>query len=687
MDWRHGRYNPGVPPNPKYYIPTSGSTVAISADGKTIATNTPPGTANVGTNVYTYSGSKWVLQQNLTSAVGVPSLSADGNILISGNHAYSRANNKWVYTSSLSAVQPTAVTSISADANTIMLTGGTGPVIYWRNSSTATWAKQSTSFATSDAAPVVALSADGASGFAGNPQDTTVFPSQKYYDWQGNLAGPSPIGAVYGLGTGTPVVAPTGVATAINFTNLGATSQAVRWVNGGGAMQAVFIKQGSTGFPAIVDGTAYTANKVFGQGSPAGPGWYCVYSGNHVPNTNIEITGLNPGSPYIVAIVGYNGKYGAEKYATAGATGKFTTDDLNIRATNVAFSNITGTTATLSWANGSGVGRMVFMLATDYGGGAGPSDMYYSANAKYGSGNQANGWYCVYNGTGNSVNITGLTGGQRYLAIVYDYNGSIQAPKVIRVYEVSESIASVVTPITVPTGYAANLAFSNATANSATLTWTSSNGAARAVFLKAGSTGAPAVAQGTTYSANSSFGLGTQVGTNGWYCIYNGTGNTVNITGLSASTTYRTIVLEYNGSAGTEAYNLSRYNTATVTTTAAPALFLTTNQKHLLMEQDALTDNATPELNIHQGLSPNGDGDNDVFTIDGIGAYPLNTVKVMNSNGDVIYSATGYDNYLKAFDGHSANGTLQKAGTYFYSLEYKKGSETIRKTGYLVIKY
>jgi hypothetical protein len=53
----------------------------------------------------------------------------------------------------------------------------------------------------------------------------------------------------------------------------------------------------------------------------------------------------------------------------------------------------------------------------------------------------------------------------------------------------------------------------------------------------------------------------------------------------------------------------------------------------------------------------------------------------------VIYSATGYDNYLKAFDGHSANGTLQKAGTYFYSLEYKKGTETIRKTGYLVIKY
>lgn len=679
--------SPGAPPNPKYYISNTGSTVAISADGKTIATNVPQGTANVGTNVYTYSGSKWVLQQNLTSAVGVPSLSADGNILISGNHAYSRANNKWTYTTSLPAVQPGAATYISADANTVMLAGDNGPVVYWRNSSTAAWAKQSTSFATSNPAPVVALSADGASGFAGNPQDTTVFPSQKYYDGQTESEGEFPIGAVYGLGTGTPVVTPAGVATAITFTNLGATSQAVGWANAGGAMQAVFIKQGSTGFPTIIDGTTYTANKVFGQGSPAGAGWYCVYSGTHVSNTNIEITGLDPSTPYIVAIVGYNGKYGTEKYATAGATGKFTTDDLNIRATNVAFSNTTGTTTTLSWTNGSGVGRMVFMLATDYDGGAGPSDMYYSPNTKYGSGNQANGWYCVYNGTGSSVNITGLTGGQRYLAIVYDYNGSIQAPRVIRVAEVSESIASVVTPITPPTGYATGLAFTNTTANSTTLSWVSSNGAARAVFVKMGASGTLNVAQNTTYTANTTFGLGTQAGTNGWYCVYNGTGNTVNVAGLNASTGYRAVVIEYNGTAGTEAYNLSRYNTATVTTTAAPAMLLTTNQKHLLMEQDGLTDNLTPELNIHQGLSPNGDGDNDVFTIDGIGAYPQNTVKIINSNGDVIYSATGYDNYLKAFDGRSANGTLQKAGTYFYSLEYKKGADTIRKTGYLVIKY
>jgi len=47
----------------------------------------------------------------------------------------------------------------------------------------------------------------------------------------------------------------------------------------------------------------------------------------------------------------------------------------------------------------------------------------------------------------------------------------------------------------------------------------------------------------------------------------------------------------------------------------------------------------------------------------------------------------GYDNATKVFDGHSNDGKLQQAGTYFYSLEYKVGNETKRKTGYIILKY
>jgi gliding motility-associated-like protein len=92
-------------------------------------------------------------------------------------------------------------------------------------------------------------------------------------------------------------------------------------------------------------------------------------------------------------------------------------------------------------------------------------------------------------------------------------------------------------------------------------------------------------------------------------------------------------------------------------------------------------------LSVRQGLSPNGDGINDRLAITGINAYPDNTVKVMNRNGDVIYQAKGYDNTNVAFDGRNSKGVLQQPGTYFYSVQYKQGSEVKRKTGYLVIKY
>jgi gliding motility-associated-like protein len=104
-------------------------------------------------------------------------------------------------------------------------------------------------------------------------------------------------------------------------------------------------------------------------------------------------------------------------------------------------------------------------------------------------------------------------------------------------------------------------------------------------------------------------------------------------------------------------------------------------------ERPSTADAQADELSVRQAVSPNGDGINDRFTIDGINAFPENTVKVMNRNGDVIYEAKGYDNESKAFDGHSSKGTLQQAGTYFYSVEYKKGDETKRKTGYIIIKY
>jgi trimeric autotransporter adhesin len=97
---------------------------------------------------------------------------------------------------------------------------------------------------------------------------------------------------------------------------------------------------------------------------------------------------------------------------------------------------------------------------------------------------------------------------------------------------------------------------------------------------------------------------------------------------------------------------------------------------------------AADEVNVHQGVSPNGDGINDVLKIDGITQYPENTLTIMNRNGSVVYEAKGYDNQTKVFDGHSnKNGQMQLPGTYFFSLEYTVKGVSKRKTGYIVLKY
>ncbi|AMR32811.1 hypothetical protein A0256_15990 [Mucilaginibacter sp. PAMC 26640] len=477
---------------------------------------------------------------------------------------------------------------------------------------------------------------------------------------------------------------PSGYATALAFTNTTATSTTLSWTKGNGGLRAVFIGVKGNALPVPADFTTYKANAAIGSGTQLGTsGWYCVYNG---AGSTVNISNLLAGTTYRAEVIEYNGDPGSERYLISRfAPLDVTTPKVSptVQASGVTFAGTTGTSTTVSWTNGNGAGRAVFVSNSAIGAPL-PAEIYYAGGPKFNNGTQIgnSGWYCIYNGTGTTANISQLINGQTYRVAVVEYNGTLAAPKYLTA---AITPANFTTPIEAPTGYAVSLTFTNTAATSTTLSWLSSNGAARAVFMRLGTSGVLPAINGMTYQPGA-FGAGTQVGNSGWYCIYNGTGNTVNITGLSAKTNYRAVVIEYNGSGANSVYNISRYNGANVATTAMPVV-LSANLKPVMAAQDVLANEPAPaEVNIHQGMSPNADGINDVFTIDNITAYPDNTVKIMNTNGDVIYSATGYDNSSKVFDGHAANGTMQKAGTYFYALAYKKGAEVIRKTGYLVIK-
>lgn len=89
------------------------------------------------------------------------------------------------------------------------------------------------------------------------------------------------------------------------------------------------------------------------------------------------------------------------------------------------------------------------------------------------------------------------------------------------------------------------------------LSWVNGNGRARIVVIKAGYTVDSPPVNNTTYTASTTFGSGTQIGT-GNYVVFNGTGNTVSVTGLTANTKYSIRIYEYAGIAGAEKYNQRR---------------------------------------------------------------------------------------------------------------------------------
>ena len=96
------------------------------------------------------------------------------------------------------------------------------------------------------------------------------------------------------------------------------------------------------------------------------------------------------------------------------------------------------------------------------------------------------------------------------------------------------------------------------------------------------------------------------------------------------------------------------------------------------------TDVCILDISIPQGFSPNGDGLNDRFIIQGLDAYHGNTIYIFNRWGNKVFSASPYNN---DWDGTSdsdlsaGRGALP-VGTYFYVLELKNGQ---KQSGYVYL--
>lgn len=93
------------------------------------------------------------------------------------------------------------------------------------------------------------------------------------------------------------------------------------------------------------------------------------------------------------------------------------------------------------------------------------------------------------------------------------------------------------------------------------------------------------------------------------------------------------------------------------------------------------------EVVVFNAISPNGDDIHDYLKIQGISQFPGAEVLIFNKVGSLVYSTTTYDNNIPGsrFDGTGNQGNYSElaAGTYYYLIDLKDGSELVK--GYLVL--
>jgi gliding motility-associated-like protein len=96
-----------------------------------------------------------------------------------------------------------------------------------------------------------------------------------------------------------------------------------------------------------------------------------------------------------------------------------------------------------------------------------------------------------------------------------------------------------------------------------------------------------------------------------------------------------------------------------------------------------------PKLSIAQGFSPDNDGVNDFWKIEGIEKYPDNTVVIFNQSGEIVCKIKGYDNINNVWNGQTKGRQVNEKGealngTYFYVIDIAGVPNKI--SGFIIVK-
>ncbi|HYE56427.1 MAG TPA: hypothetical protein VD996_16375, partial [Chitinophagaceae bacterium] len=340
------------------------------------------------------------------------------------------------------------------------------------------------------------------------------------------------------------------------------------WVNGNGAKRLVIARKGAAVTARPQDGVTYTANTAFGLGQQVADGEFVVFDGT---NNNFDLANLEIGATYHVAIFDYNPSSTGPDYLTSSfLAGSATTVVAPTQQATVNATNVQSSSATITYVKGNGAGRL-FIMREGSPVNVDPQDLVsYNYNAVFGQQQIGVGNYAVQRttGAGSNFQVSGLAPSTLYYVAVFEFNGS-SAPVYLRPAGTFSFTTSAGTGVTTPTTAATSATFANVEGNGMKLSWLSGNGANRIVVARQGEPVNFSPVNGTAYTANASFGAGTDLG-NGQFVLYNGNNNFVNVTGLQPATTYHFAVFEFNGSGSTTRYLTSSFLAASNATAAPP---------------------------------------------------------------------------------------------------------------------
>jgi gliding motility-associated-like protein len=90
-----------------------------------------------------------------------------------------------------------------------------------------------------------------------------------------------------------------------------------------------------------------------------------------------------------------------------------------------------------------------------------------------------------------------------------------------------------------------------------------------------------------------------------------------------------------------------------------------------------------PPLFLPEGISPNGDGINDLFVISGLQAYPNSTLTIFSRDGIIIFHSKDYRNDWNGLKS-GLHQQIVPSGTYYYLLQPGGSSRVIKGFVHLI---